>query len=820
MSIELQGGKVLPVEISDELRKSFIDYSMSVIVSRALPDVRDGLKPVHRRILYTLHELGMTPNKSYSKSARLVGDCMGKFHPHGDQSIYDAVVRMAQNFSSRYPMIDGHGNFGSVDGDSAAAMRYTELRMAKIATYMLADIDKDTVNFTPNYDEKQDEPTVLPSKFPNLLVNGSSGIAVGMATNIPPHNLSEVIDGTVAMIDNPDITIPELMKYIPGPDFPTGGTIMGIEGIVSAYQTGRGTVRTRAQAHIEHMEKSGKMRILVTEIPYMVNKAKLIERIADLVREKKIEGITDLRDESDRSGMRIVIELRRDVNPQVILNQLYKHTQMEDSFGIILLSLVDGQPRVLNLKEMLYYFVEHQKDVIVRRTKFELNKAEAEAHILEGLRIALDHIDQVIEIIRSSANDEMARNNLMNSFGLSEKQAQAILDMRLKRLTGLERENLEQQYQQLLETISYLKSVLASEKMVLEIIKTELIEIKEKFGDARRTRISFDQSQMDIEDLIAEEDVVVTVTHNGYIKRLPLNTYRSQRRGGKGVHGMATKEEDFLEHLFITSTHHYILFFTSKGKVYRLKAHELPEAGRTAKGTAIVNLLNINSEETITAVMAIKEYGEDYFLFTATKNGIVKKSALQEYDSARRDGLIALTLDEGDELIGVRLTKGKDDILLATRQGLTIRFPESDVREMGRTARGVKGITLENEDFVVGMDVIFEDANVLTISENGFAKRTELAEFRVQGRGGKGIIGMRVNAKTGYLVGIKIVKPEDELMIITADGIIMRQEVAGISRQGRLAQGVLAMRIGESKVVAMAKVISKEEEGEEVSESE
>jgi len=811
MSIELQGGKVLPMEISDELKKSFMEYSMSVIVSRALPDVRDGLKPVHRRILYTLHGLGMTPNKSYNKSARLVGDCMGKFHPHGDASIYDAVVRMAQNFASRYPMIDGHGNFGSVDGDSAAAMRYTELRMAKIATYMLADIDKDTVDFTPNYDEKQDEPTVLPAKVPNLLVNGSSGIAVGMATNIPPHNMSEVIKGTMALIDNPEITIPELMEYIPAPDFPTGGTIMGTEGVLSAYQTGRGSVKTRALAHIEHMEKLGKMKILVTELPYLVNKARLVEKIADLVREKKLDGITDLRDESDRSGMRIVIELRRDVNPQVILNLLYKHTQMEESFGINLLSLVEGQPKVLNLKQMLHYFIEHQKNVIARRTRFELNKAEAEAHILEGLRIALDHIDEVIEAIRSSTNDEMARTKLMTSFGLSEKQAQAILDMRLKRLTGLERENLENQYQQLLQNIAYLRSVLASEKMILDIIKAELREIDEKFGDERRTRISFDESKMKIEDLIADEDVVITVTHNGYIKRLPLNTYRSQRRGGKGINGMTTKEEDFLEHLFITSTHQYILFFTSKGKVYRLKAHEIPEAGRTAKGTAIVNLLNINSEEIVTAVMAIKEYEGDYFLFTATRKGIVKKSALKEYNSARRDGLIALTLDEGDELIGVRLTKGKDDILLATRRGLAIRFSESDVRQMGRTARGVKGIALGKNDAVVGMDVINEDANLLTISENGSAKRTELTEFRVQGRGGKGIIGMRINAKTGSLVGIKVVQPEDELMIITADGVIMRQEVAGISKQGRSAQGVLAMRTGDSKVVAIAKVITKDE---------
>ncbi|MDD2233357.1 MAG: DNA gyrase subunit A [Desulfitobacteriaceae bacterium] len=819
MSLELEGGKVLPIEISDEMKKSFIEYSMSVIVSRALPDVRDGLKPVHRRILYTLHELGMTPNKPYSKSARLVGDCMAKFHPHGDSSIYDAVVRMAQDFSSRYPLIDGHGNFGSIDGDSAAAMRYTELRMAKLTTYMLADLEKNTVEFTPNYDEKQDEPRVLPAKFPNLLVNGSAGIAVGMATNIPPHNMSEVIQGTIALIDNPELDLSDLMKYIQGPDFPTGGLIMGKEGIISAYSNGKGSVKTRAKAYIEHIKKSGKSRILVTEIPFNVNKAKLVEKIADLVREKKIDGITDLRDESDRTGMRIVIELRRDVNPQVILNQLYKHTQMEDSFGINLLALVDGVPKVLNLKQILYHFIEHQKDVIVRRTRFELTKAEAEAHILEGLRIALDHIDEVITTIRSSQTTDMARENLKSRFGLSEKQAQAILDMRLQRLTGLEREKLENQYQELLQTIAYLKAVLASEKMVETIIKTELQEINQKFGDPRRSQITIDESKMEIEDLIAEEDVVITVTHNGYIKRLPLNTYRSQKRGGKGVHGMATKEEDFLEHLFITTTHNYILFFTSRGKVIRLKAHEIPEAGRTAKGTAIVNLLNLDqdADEKITAIMAIKEYVKDNYLFTATKKGIVKKTALQEYDSSRKDGLIALSLDDGDELIGVRLTKGEDDVIMVTQRGLAIRFLESDVRKMGRVTRGVKGINLSVNDVVVGMEVIRDDgAELLTISENGIAKRTGLEEYRVQRRAGKGIIAMKINNKTGPLVGIKVVQPEDQLMIITADGIIIRQEVAGISRQSRSAQGVMAMRIAEeTRVVALAKVVVKDEIEEE-----
>lgn len=812
MADEILEGKVIPVEIAEEMRSSFIDYSMSVIVSRALPDVRDGLKPVHRRILYTLHELGLTPNKPYSKSARLVGDCMGKFHPHGDSSIYDAVVRLEQDFASRYPLVDGHGNFGSIDGDSAAAMRYTELRMAKLSTYMLEDIDKDTIDFTPNYDEKQEEPTVLPAKFPNLLVNGSSGIAVGMATNIPPHNLGEVIEATVALLDDPNLAVDDLMNHIKGPDFPTGGTIMGHEGIRSAYLTGRGSIKIRAKAQIEQMEKAGKTRIVVTEIPFMVNKARMIEKIAELVRDKKIDGITDLRDESDRSGLRVVIELRRDVNPKVILNQLYKHTQLEDTFGVNMLALVNGQPRTLTLKDMIHYFIEHQKEVIVRRTRFELNKAEAEAHIIEGLRIALDHIDEVIETIRSSPDESKARENLTIRFGLSEKQAQAIVDMRLKRLTGLEREKLENQYQELMDTIAYLKSVLASEAMVIGIIKEKLEEIKNKFGDPRRTLVTIDVSKMDIEDLIAVEDVVVTVTHYGYIKRLPLSTYKSQNRGGKGVHGMATKEEDFVEHLFTTTTHHYILFFTSQGKVYRLKAHEIPEASRTGKGTAVINLLNLEQDEMITAVMAIKDYSPDYFLITATKNGIMKKTALQEYDSSRRDGLIALTLDEGDELIGVKLTQGLDDILLATKNGIAIRFPESDVRYMGRTARGVKGITLAPNDLVVGMDVIGDEGELLTMSENGFAKRTNLKEFRVQGRGGRGVIVMKLNAKTGTLVGIKVVQVEDELMVITNNGIMLRIPVSSISNQGRSAQGVMAMRTGDSTVVAIAKVLMKEEE--------
>ncbi|RJE47352.1 MULTISPECIES: DNA gyrase subunit A [unclassified Dehalobacter] len=822
MSMELFSGKVLPIEISDELKKSFIDYSMSVIVSRALPDVRDGLKPVHRRILYAMNELGMTPNKGYSKSARLVGDCMGKYHPHGDSSIYDASVRMAQDFSSRYPLIDGHGNFGSIDGDSAAAMRYTEMKMAPLATYMLADIDKDTVNFSPNYDEREKEPDVLPAKFPNLLVNGSSGIAVGMATNIPPHNLGEVIDGVIYLIDSQDNEdgasrpgIKDLMKFIKGPDFPTGAQIMGTEGIISAYTTGRGSIKVRAKANIEKIEKNGKMQIVVTEIPYVVNKSRLIEKIAELVQEKKIEGITDLRDETTMKGMRIVIELRRDVTPQVILNQLYKHTQMEDSFGINMLALVDNTPKVLNLQEMLEYFIKHQKEVIVRRSRFELKKAEDEAHIVQGLRKALDYIDEVIEIIRSSKDDDIAKAKLILRFDFSDRQAQAILDMRLKRLTGLEREKLDAQYQKLMDEIAYLTAVLNSDKMVREIIKAELKEIRDKFADPRRSEITFDATKMEIEDLIADEDVVITVTHRGYIKRLPLNTYHSQRRGGRGVTGMSTGENDFVESLFIASTHHHILFFTSRGKVYRLRAHEIPEASRTAKGTAIVNLLSLAQDEKVTATIAVKEFKDQFNLLTATRNGIVKKTSLQDYDTKRSDGLIALTLDENDELIGVRLTKENDDVVIATRLGLAIRFSEEDVRAMGRTARGVRGISLRKNDYVIAMDVVDKtasDLELLTVTENGFAKRSELDDFRIQGRGGKGIIGHRVTSKTGPLAAVKVVTADQELMVITDEGIVIRQEVSGISVQGRSAQGVTAMRTGDSKVVAVAKFVSKEEE--------
>ncbi len=812
MAPEALAGKIVPIEISDEMKKSFIDYSMSVIASRALPDVRDGLKPVHRRILFTLNELGMTPTKPYSKSARLVGECMGKYHPHGDSAIYDAQVRMAQDFSIRYPLIDGHGNFGSVDGDSAAAMRYTECRMAKITPYMLADIDKDTVDFRPNYDGKEDEPVVLPARFPNLLVNGSAGIAVGMATNIPPHNLTEVIDGVIMLIDNPEAELRDLMNIIKGPDFPTGATIMGLGGVRQAYRTGRGSVRIRATAHVEPMEKAGKNRIIVTEIPYQVNKAHLVEKIAELVRDKKIDGITDLRDESDRTGMRIVIELRRDVNPQIILNQLYKHTQMQETFGVIMLALVEGQPKVLNLKDILFYFIEHQKDVIVRRTRFDLAKAEAEAHILEGLRIALDHIDEVIATIRQSETTEIARTALMQKFSLSEKQAQAILDMRLHRLTGLEREKLENDYQRLQELISYLRAVLNSERMVLDIIKKEISDIKDKFGDERRTQISFDESEMNDEDLIAEEEVVITVTHNGYIKRLPANTYRAQRRGGRGVTAMATKEEDFVEHLFITSTHHFMLFFTTKGKVYRLKVHEIPEAGRTAKGTALVNLLYISGDEQVNAIIPVKEYSDKLYLFMGTKRGLVKKTNLKKYDSARKDGLIAINLDEGDDLIGVKLTAGDEEIILCTRKGMAIRFAEEEVRELGRTARGVKGISLNENDQVVAMDSVKANADLLTVAENGFGKKTALHEYRSQARGGKGIIACRLTDKTGELAGIKVVSEDDDLLLITADGVIIRMSIGEIPRLSRASQGVTLMRTGESKVVSVARVPGKEEE--------
>ena len=790
---------------------SYIDYAMSVIVARALPDVRDGLKPVHRRILYAMQEAGMGSNKPYKKSARIVGEVLGKYHPHGDTSVYDAIVRMAQDFSIRYPLADGHGNFGSVDGDPAAAMRYTEVRMSKIAELMLQDIDKDTVDFVPNYDESLKEPSVLPAKFPQLLVNGSAGIAVGMATNIPPHNMREVIDGVLMLIDNPETTVDELMTVVKGPDFPTGGQILGLEGVRSAYRTGRGVVPMRAEAHIETMS-SGKAQIIVTELPYQVNKARLVEKIAELVRDKTIEGITALRDESDRSGMRIVMELRRDANANVILNQLYKHTQMQDSFGVIMLALVDGRPRVLNLKEVLHYYLAHQEDVITRRTKYELAKAEARAHILEGLTIALDHLDAVITTIRSSRTADIAKAALMDGFSLSDKQAQAILDLRLQRLTGLEREKIQEEYQEVLKTIDYLKSVLADESKIFGIIKDELTKVKEQFGDDRRTRITLDASDMAVEDLIAEEDVVLTLTHGGYVKRIPLDTYRNQKRGGRGVTGMGTKETDFVEHLLITTTHRTVLFFTNRGLVYRLKGYDIPESARQAKGTAIVNLLPLSGGETITAVIPVETFREDRYLFMATRKGIVKKTVLKEFDTARKGGLIALTLDEDDDLIGVKATDGERQIVIGTRDGLAIAFEEGDVRVMGRQAHGVYGIRLSDMDEVVGMDTLRPEHQILTVTEEGYGKRTAVSEYRIQQRGGKGIINMKVTEKTGAVVGLKVVHPEQELMLITTGGIVIRTNVDEISVISRNTQGVKVIKTEEGDRVASLAVMDQKTE--------
>ena len=794
-------GKVVPVDLSNEMRNSYIDYAMSVIVSRALPDVRDGLKPVHRRILYAMQEAGMGSTKPYKKSARIVGEVLGKYHPHGDTSVYDAIVRMAQDFSMRYMLADGHGNFGSVDGDPAAAMRYTEVRMSKIAEIMLQDIDKDTVDFVPNYDESLKEPSVLPAKFPQLLVNGTSGIAVGMATNIPPHNMGEVIDGTLMLIDHPDTTVDELMTVIKGPDFPTAGLILGKEGIRQAYTTGRGVIKMRANAHIETMS-NGKPRIIVTELPYQVNKARLIEKIADLVRNKEIEGITDLRDESDRNGMRIVIELRRDANANVLLNQLYKHTQLQESFGTIMLALVDGKPKVLNLKEILHYYIKHQEDVITRRTKYELAKAEARAHILEGLTIALDHLDAVITTIRESRTADIARTALMEGFKLSEKQAQAILDLRLQRLTGLEREKIEEEYQETLKAIEEYKAILADESRILGIIKDELTQVKEKYGDERRTRITIDTSELNVEDLIAEEDVVITLTHNNYIKRMPLDTYRRQNRGDKGIKGMGTKAADFVDNMLITTTHHTILFFTSRGRVYHLKAYEINEASRTAKGTAIINLLQLEPGEKITAIIQVKEFQPDHFLFMATKKGIVKKTDIMEFRNLHKGGLIAIRLDDDDDLIGVKFTDGDSYIMLGTKDGQAIAFSEEDVRAMGRTARGVKGISLKLGDEVVGMDIVRRNAEVLTVTAGGYGKRTPTEDYRAQTRGGKGLINLKVTEKTGVVIGFKVVHPGQELMLITTGGIVIRTNVDDISTISRNTQGVKLMDIAEDDQVA------------------
>ncbi|MBE5039744.1 DNA gyrase subunit A [Ructibacterium gallinarum] len=810
--------KIIPVEINSEMKKSYIDYAMSVIVGRALPDVRDGLKPVHRRILYAMYEDGITPDKAYKKCAATVGNVLGRYHPHGDSSVYDALVRMAQDFSLRYPMVDGHGNFGSVDGDGAAAYRYTEARMSKLAMHMLTDIEKDTVDFMPNFDESRKEPVVLPSRFPHLLVNGSNGIAVGMATNIPPHNLTEVVNGIIALIDNPEISIDELMEYIPGPDFPTGGQIMGVSGIRAAYHTGRGKLRVRARANIEDW-KDNRQRIIVTEIPYAVNKARLIEKIAELVHDKRVEGISDLRDESDRDGMRIVIELKRDANATIILNQLYKYTQMEDTFSVIMLALVNlTDPKVLNLKEVLVQYLDFQKDVIVRRTRFDKKKAEARAHILEGLNLALDHIDEVISIIRSSYND--AKEKLIERFGFTDVQAQAILDMRLARLSGLEREKIENEYHEVKALIAHLTEILGSEQMVLDIIKEEIGAIRDKFGDARRTTIEPVADDIDIEDLIEEEDNVITLTHQGYIKRLAADTYKSQRRGGKGIIGLQTKEEDFVSTMFVSSTHAHIMFFTNTGRMYRIKAYEIPEGSRTAKGTAVVNLLALEPGETISAVIPVKEYEEGKYLVMCTRGGVIKKTDLMEYKNAPKGGKIAIHLDEGDELIRVKLTDGTKDLFIGSHMGKMIRFHESDVRCMGRVSRGVRAIDLEDGDYVVGMSIFREDGKMLVVSEKGYGKKTELSEYKCQTRGGKGCSTYKINDVTGAVAGIKVVSPEDDVILITSEGIIIRMDTEEISTYGRVTRGVRLMRLADGVSVVTVARVEKEQDDEDAAEPE
>lgn len=823
---ETREQRIIPVNIESEMKKSFIEYAMSVIIDRALPDVRDGLKPVHRRILYSMFTQGFTPDKPYRKCATTVGDVLGRFHPHGDAAVYDSMVRMAQDWSLRHPLVDGHGNFGSLDGDPPAAYRYTEARLSKIAMEMMADINKDTVDFKPNFDEHEMEPVVLPSRFPNLLVNGSTGIAVGMATNIPPHNLGEVIDGISLVIDKPDVTIDELNKVIKGPDFPTAGTIVGRQGIRDAYRTGKGRIVVRAKADIEQMSGT-RQRIVIRDLPYQVNKARLIEKIADLVKDKRIEGISDLRDESDRNdAVRIVIELKREANANVVLNQLYKNTQLQDAFNVNMLALVTNdegklETKVLTLRDAIDYYIKHQKEVTVRRTRFELNKAEARAHILEGLRIAIDHLDEVINIIRTSRTEPEAKQRLMDRFNLSDKQSQAIVDMRLGRLTGLEREKLEAEYKELMEKIRYYREILSNESLVLKIIKEELAEVKSRFADERRTEITADEDDIDIEDLIKEEESVITLTHFGYIKRLPVDTYKAQRRGGKGITGLSTREEDFVENLFTTSTHNFILFFTNKGRVYRLKAYQIPEAGRQAKGTAIVNLLELGSDEKVTTVIPIHEYKEGLYLTLATKNGVVKKTDLMEYDNIRKGGLAAVTLRENDELIDVMLTDGTKDIILTTANGMAIRFNEEDVRPLGRVSQGVRGIKLEEDDYVIGMSGTIEDCSLLVVTENGFGKRTELEEYKVQARGGKGILTYRVTEKTGRVTGAKLVNEKDDIMLISSDGTIIRMKVEEISILGRATQGVTLMRRGDgSKVVSIARILPEEEETDEATDIE
>ena len=813
MADEKNIGTLLPLDVEEELKKSFISYAMAVIVTRALPDVRDGLKPVHRRILYSMSELGYTPDKPYRKSARIVGDVLGKYHPHGDSSVYDAMVRLAQDFSIRYMLVDGQGNFGSVDGDGAAAMRYTEARMSKLSLELVRDIDKETVDFYPNFDETLMQPSVMPSRYPNLLVNGSSGIAVGMATNIPPHNLGEVVDAVVYMIDHPDCSVDDLMQFVKGPDFPTGGVILGKRGIYDAYHEGRGRIIVRAKSEIEDMG-GNRQRIVVTEIPYMVNKARLIEKIAELVHEKTVDGISDIRDESDRDGMRIVIDLKRDVNANIVLNYLYKHTQLQDTFGAIMLALVDGEPKILSLIQIIHHYIEHQEDVIRRRTQYDLNKAEARSHILEGLIIALDNIDEVVRMIRASRTAQEAKTGLMERFGLSDRQAQAILDMRLQRLTGLERDKIEAEYAELQKQIAYFRAVLADEKLVLGIIRDEILEIRDKFADERRTEISALDGEIDMLDLIEEEDMVVTMTHYGYVKRLPKTTYRAQRRGGKGVIATTTREEDFVEQMYVTSTHDPILFFTNKGRVYQMNCYEIPEAGRTARGTAIVNLLQLSPGEKVTTMLPFPaEKSEGTYLVMATRKGTIKRTELSEFMNLRRAGLIAIVLRDDDELIGVRRTEGDSDILVGTRDGMSIRFHESDMRPMGRSAMGVRSIDLDEGDEVIDVAFVEEGAQVLSITENGYGKRTDIDEYRLQQRGGKGIKAMNLTEKTGNLAAQLLVHDDEDLLLITSDGTVIRTPVNSISVLGRNTQGVRLMRVGEdSKVVCVARAEPEPEE--------
>ncbi len=811
--------RILPRLISEEMQQSFINYSMSVIVSRALPDVRDGLKPVHRRILYAMNELGLVPGRPYKKSATVVGDVLGTYHPHGDSSVYDALVRMVQDFSLRYPLVDGQGNFGSVDGDSAAAYRYTEARLTPVAVAMLEDIDKNTVDFQPNYDDRLQEPTVLPSKIPNLLVNGSSGIAVGMATNIPPHNLREVAKAVQALIDDPESSIADLRKIIKGPDFPTGGYIYGRDGIKEAYENGRGRIVMRARAQIEEKESTGKAQIVVTEIPYQVNKENLVKAIADLANEKKIEGISDLRDESDKDGMRVVIELKRDAIPNVVLNQLYKHTAMQSTFGVIMLALDNGAPKVMNLKELLERFVAHRHDIVVRRTKFDLDAAEAREHILDGLKIAVDNIDEVIKIIRGSADTAQADQRLRKKFGLSEKQSEAILNMRLAKLTGLEREKLDAELKEVRTTIKELKSILASKPKRMGILKAEMDEVAKSFGDDRRTEIVADQGDFSVEDLIAEEDMVITISHSGYIKRIPVSAYRRQRRGGRGLNGMGTKEDDWVEHLFIASTHDYVLFFSNTGQLYWLKVHEIPQASRAARGKPVVNCISIRQDERIAAMVPVREFSADKFLVFATRNGTVKKTALAEYGNVRSTGIRAINVETDDELIDVQVADANSDIILATRDGMSIRFHQNDVRDMGRTATGVRGIELDKGDALIGMVVVRRDATLLVVSEKGFGKRSELSEYRVQKRGGKGIITLKKTDKTGAMVALKEVLPDDELMMITRHGVIIRLPVTGIRVSGRNTQGVKVMNLDSGDLVVDVARVVKEEESEEAVEA-